>query len=296
MLARRSDDPAAWLEEVTPLLLRDEARHNLMLGLAHRLVHQPEDYPEHRLWTVHARDAVVGAMLQTPPFPVVVARPAAEGVLEALVEAAQPDVATITGANGVRPEIDAFGAAWAARTGRAVHEVLPQGIYEARAVRDVPSTEGTARPAGIEDLDEVAAMTSAFLAEALPDSPIRDTDLERTTVLRRLEADPSVAATWVWEVEGRIVALTGHSGRTPHGIRIGPVYTWPAARGRGYATALVHAQTAFLLATMVDVCFLYTDLSNATSNGVYRRIGYELVAEAVELGFEPQVQSGGSGA
>jgi predicted GNAT family acetyltransferase len=45
-------------------------------------------------------------------------------------------------------------------------------------------------------------------------------------------------------------------------------------------------------------CFLYTDLANLTSNGVYRKVGYEQVAEALDVGFEPdaQPQSGGEGA
>lgn len=33
------------------------------------------------------------------------------------------------------------------------------------------------------------------------------------------------------------------------------------------------------------VCTLFTDLSNATSNGVYRRIGYHPVSDAEELTF-----------
>ena len=87
------------------------------------------------------------------------------------------------------------------------------------------------------------------------------------------------------EVDDEIVSLTGHAGRTPSGSRIGPVYTPPEHRGRGYATALVHAQTSWLLADAVDVCFLYTDLANPTSNAVYRRIGYRKVGEATEFAF-----------
>ena len=35
-----------------PLLLADEARHNLILGLAATLRDHPQLYPEHRLWLV----------------------------------------------------------------------------------------------------------------------------------------------------------------------------------------------------------------------------------------------------
>ena len=41
MEVRTHNDPAEWLEAVLPLLMLDEARHNLHLGLAHTLVHHP---------------------------------------------------------------------------------------------------------------------------------------------------------------------------------------------------------------------------------------------------------------
>ncbi|TMK56261.1 MAG: hypothetical protein E6G54_09245 [Actinobacteria bacterium] len=33
-------------------------------------------------------------------------------------------------------------------------------------------------------------------------------------------------------------------------------------------------------------CFLHTDLANATSNEIYRRIGYRRVCDSVVLAFE----------
>jgi hypothetical protein len=45
---------------------------------------------------------------------------------------------------------------------------------------------------------------------------------------------------FLWEQNGP-VSLAGFTGPTPNGIRIGPVYTPPAHRRRGYASALVAA-------------------------------------------------------
>ena len=42
----------------------------------------------------------------------------------------------------------------------------------------------------------------------------------------------------LWE-DGEVVSLAGVGSRTPNGVRIGPVYTPPEARNRGYASALV---------------------------------------------------------
>jgi predicted GNAT family acetyltransferase len=69
-------------------------------------------------------------------------------------------------------------------------------------------------------------------------------------------------------------------------MKIGPVYTPPEHRTRGRATALVAYASSWALARGLRSCFLFTDLSNPTSNGIYRRIGYEQVGEAAMISFD----------
>jgi predicted GNAT family acetyltransferase len=75
------------------------------------------------------------------------------------------------------------------------------------------------------------------------------------------------------------VSWAGAGGRTPHGTRIGPVYTPPEHRRRGYAGALVAATSQAQLDEGLEFCFLFTDLANPTSNHVYQAIGYEPVTD-----------------
>jgi predicted GNAT family acetyltransferase len=65
-------------------------------------------------------------------------------------------------------------------------------------------------------------------------------------------------------------------------VRVGPVWTPPDLRGRGYASALVAATTALALERGARRCMLFADVANATSNAIYRRIGFERVADARE--------------
>ncbi|OGO56238.1 MAG: hypothetical protein A2Z32_12645 [Chloroflexi bacterium RBG_16_69_14] len=112
------------------------------------------------------------------------------------------------------------------------------------------------------------------------------------------EADPDEVAAWtdrwlarrgrtlyLWD-DDRVVSMTGVGGPTPNGIRIGPVYTPPAVRGRGYASALVAAVSQAELDAGRRFCFLFTDLANPTSNHIYQAIGYEPVRDVDAYGFE----------
>ena len=68
--------------------------------------------------------------------------------------------------------------------------------------------------------------------------------------------------------------------------RVGLVYTPDDLRRRGYASACVAEVSAHALSTGADACILYTQLHNATSNRIYRRIGYEPVSEVLVYRFD----------
>jgi hypothetical protein len=64
------------------------------------------------------------------------------------------------------------------------------------------------------------------------------------------------------------------------------VYTPPEVRARGYASACVAALTKLLLEGGRRFCFLYTDLSNPTSNSIYQRVGYRPISDVDQYVFD----------
>jgi predicted GNAT family acetyltransferase len=132
------------------------------------------------------------------------------------------------------------------------------------------------------DTELLVDWLQAFEAEALH-SVGNGEDRARRIVEYRLTAER--AGLMLWENDGQVVSVAGFGGETPNGIRIGPVYTPPDLRGRGYATALVAQLSSQLLAEGRRFCFLYTDLANPTSNAIYERIGYVRLCESAEIAF-----------
>ncbi|MFW5729522.1 MAG: GNAT family N-acetyltransferase [Spirochaetota bacterium] len=65
------------------------------------------------------------------------------------------------------------------------------------------------------------------------------------------------------------------------------MYTPKAHRRHGYARACVAELTARLIEAGRQFCFLFTDLSNPTSNKIYQQIGYRPVSDHVYWKFEP---------
>jgi predicted GNAT family acetyltransferase len=272
------DDPAAFLEAAGPLLLADEARHNLILGLAATAHDYPDLYPEYRAWIVVEDDEPLAAATQTAPYNVVLAAPRSDEALAELVAA----IDDAPGVVGAQPEVDRFAVAWSGRTGAVPQLKIAQGIYALEQVLPVPAAPGRMRVQTSRDTELLVDWLEAFETEALH-ALARDESRARRIVEHRLNA--ARAGLMLWE-DGDVVSVAGFGGETPNGIRIGPVYTPPGLRRRGYATALVAALSSQLLAEGRRFCFLYTDLANPTSNAIYERIGYVRVCESAEIAFE----------
>ncbi len=282
MEVRRVEGVAEYVDLVTPLLDRAPARHNLIRGLLDVLRRRPDTYPGFDLWAVHDGDALVEAAMQTPPYNLALAQPLEEAALAPLAAGIVDAGVRLPGVVGGVSEAEAFAKAWTAIVGGGTEIVTEQGIYELTVVLDRGDAEGEPRVATREDVDLIAGWHDAFMAEAVP---AFNGDLESRA--RRVRSSIEEGGYWLWDVNGRPVAMTGTSPAPPDGIRVGPVYTLPEARGHGYATALVAHLSGVALERGRRACYLHTDLANATSNAMYQRIGYQRMCDAVDLRFVP---------
>jgi uncharacterized protein len=284
MKVRRVPDPSAFIAAAWPLLLEDEARNNLILGLAGTLRDRPGYYPDFMLWLVEDGGRVVGAALRTRPFNVVVARPAVDEAVPFLAGAVAEDELDLSGVIAAVPEVDVFADAWESGGGTARRLRRAHRIYRLNEVRPPADTPGRARTATAEDKELLVAWLDAFTNEVLAEVPSPASDVERAVGARLGGADSGFL---LWEHDGEPVSMAGWGSPTPSGIRIGPVYTPPARRSRGYGSAVTAAVSAEQLAGGRTFCFLYTDLANPTSNKIYMDIGYEPVCDALDYAFEP---------
>ena len=277
---RRPADAHEFLQLAGPLLLEDEARNNLILGIAGSLVESPDRYPEKEFWVVVDGDGEpAAAAMRTPPYNLILAWPRDGNALATLAGAIDDELPGVVGSH---PEIDLFCDHWCRLHGGGWREIRGQGVYALERVQPVPPARGTSRAADPRDRELLTGWMLAFGEEVLEEGdPGRLESAE--IVAQRLEGSGGFL---LWEDDGEVVSAAGWGGPTPNGIRVGPVYTPPERRGRGYATALVAELSQQLLDSGRSFVFLYTDLANPTSNAIYMRIGYEQVAESAMVAFE----------
>jgi uncharacterized protein len=279
----RSAGPQEFLDRATPLLLTDEACHNLLLGVPANLSARAVA-PESLLYfaVVVDRDRVLAAAMVTPPHPLVLSRIQNPHALELIAQDLLAAKMMPPGVHGPVPVGEEFARIWQRLTGQRHDQAMAQRIYRLTAVRPVSGVPGSLRRATKEDRHLLIPWLRAFNAEAFADhaAPF---DPEQVAD-RRLQG--STEALYLWEHEGPR-ALAGYTGPTPHGIRVGPVYTPPEHRNHGFASACTAGLSQLLLDQGYQFCFLYTDLANPTSNRIYQRIGYEPVCDVTVHHFLP---------
>lgn len=118
MMLRAHAHVRAFLDAASPLLLGDEARHNLIFGICSTLVEAPDAYPAFHLWTVQSSGDVVWAGVMTPPVNIVVARPMQAGITGFAAEALHSEGVSPPGVTGALPEVDDFADGWERHSGR----------------------------------------------------------------------------------------------------------------------------------------------------------------------------------
>jgi RimJ/RimL family protein N-acetyltransferase len=158
-----------------------------------------------------------------------------------------------------------------------IHVVLPLMRLAAPPRGPAAAPAGDRRVAETSDFDLLLDWSEAFRVEArLIDTPESIREALRGRIERR------EISLWI-DGAGAAVSFAGSRPIPPGGGRVGPVYTPPPLRGRGYAQALVAAICGDLQARGSPVIFLFTDATNPTSNALYARIGFAPVGRHLHL-------------
>jgi len=272
----------AFAEVAGRFLARDEAANNQQLAVLDHLSRgRMADVEVEMLRAVpegggDGPDDTLSVVVRTPPYNALVCVGGTFEQREPLLADMLTRGVDLPGFNGRADDASEAAAWWAARTGRSTRVAMRLGVYRLTEVSDKPRAGGVMRLVTEADRDMVLEWFDGF-NEATNNalrSPAEAWASFNGGDFRRL---------YLWEVDGVPVSVAGLSGRTPNGRRIGPVYTPPEARKRGYAEALVADLCRSILAAGSRFCFLFTDLDNPTSNHVYRDVGFHQIQESAEV-------------
>lgn len=266
-----------FLSKVREELERQEVRNSLPLGIALNLQKHPTRKQPY-LATVEDGTRLVAVAVMTPPRNLILTGdyPDEHEAFALLAQNLQVNGWAIPGVLGPAEVAHSFAQAWQQLTGQAYREGMRERAFELTQVIPPRPGPGHLRLATLADLELVLKWIRAFFQEAAPNEPTGSPEEMRQAWTKRIEQD----TVYLWELEdGQIVSLAAKTRPVSKVISIGPVYTPPEQRGKGYASRCVAALSQLLLDSGWERCSLFTDLANPTSNSIYQQIGYRPVCD-----------------
>jgi predicted GNAT family acetyltransferase len=261
-------------------LAKDEARYGLILGIARRLIANPNSFGASAPWfcTVEGRERVCAMALRTPPYNVLLAHFSGEPteISRLLVESISEKDAVIPGVVGDKDLAERFVEIWCRQRGVNVKGKMSERLYKLVKINDAPLARGRFRQAKEADAELVKAWTKAFDIDTFGEN------------LKQPETDmtPYIASgdIFLWE-DRQPVAMAAKLRPTDNGMSVAYVYTPPEFRRRGYATSCVAGVCHNILQSGYQFCMLYADLANPVSNSIYKKIGFKEVCDSVMYSF-----------
>jgi hypothetical protein len=164
----------------------------------------------------------------------------------------------VLGVNGALPAVELCAAELARLDGGRVEVAQHTRLHELGELAQPAPVPGGLVVATEEDLQQVTDWFAAFMGDA-------------------------DGLLWFWaDGTGERVHLTGTNPPSFGVARVGPVYTPPSQRGRGWASNAVAEVSRRIQAEGARVC-LFTDQANPTSNKIYAALGYRAVVDMANL-------------
>ena len=211
-------------------------------------------------WWRGSDGEVGGTLVHTAPYPPFLGATVPEAITPLL--RALP----LTRVNADRPTAEALAAHW---PGHRVEE--EQRLYRlGTLVPPSPAPAGRPRTATAADRDLLLDWHGTFAEQV---------GQPGTHVERLVDDRTTYGGLTLWEDAGGPVAMAGVSRNIAGTVRVTTVYTPSEYRGRGFGAAVTAEVSRAAREAGAEEVLLFTDLANPTSNGVYRRIGYEAVSD-----------------
>lgn len=272
-MTRDADEFAAWAGE----FLGEQLETNLLATILAAVRGGADGDPPPLFAYGTEAGRVRCAALRTPPRGLICSELPA-GAAEELMErwyALDPGIPWVS---AVPATARALAAAWARRSAGTSVLRFAEGMHELTAVANPPRpARGRLRVAAEPDIEILVPWQRAFAIEARVEAHGAEENV------RRRVGDGSLL---IWE-DGEPVSYLGVNVPVGGVVRIGPVYTPPRHRRRGYAGTAVARASQRALDGGARACMLFTDLANSTSNKIYAEVGYRRVGDREEIDLVP---------
>jgi predicted GNAT family acetyltransferase len=274
-------DANEFFEKTRLILEKDELFGNLMNGLTARLIKNKNHYgdrdPFYIIATENTEVNIFGLM--TPPHNMIIySNKYNDNAIDLFVSKIIERHENIPGIDGEKTLVELIKNNYIEKTGRKYIVEKKLGVYKLESVNEYHKPDGVFRKAEIKDRETVKQYYINFRKDC-------NEHVDDTEQLEKNITDDIINNNYYVYENIEIVSMARKQRPAKNGMSIGAVYTPGKYRNKGYGTAVVSELSKVILNSGKQFCTLFTDLSNPTSNSIYKKIGYEFMGENISYKF-----------
>jgi predicted GNAT family acetyltransferase len=278
---RKYDSISTFLDDCGSVLMQKECENNVILGICNNFLNKSIDPEQFILIAAIEKSGIIISCAVTTPNKTVLA-----------TFTIQSDVA-------VKPLASYFNSNQINLKGLSGESAVVNSFME---VYQKPITESTSLLLyTLKTLQCIELVqNSELILATMQDLPVLTTWLKNFQIdaaLLPLKPDEEIQAVMEDKIKKKVIYKLIVSGdqqpvsmlavvrETKNFAIISWVYTPPYSRSKGFASTAVYKLTELLLNTHQKYCALFADKSNPVSNKIYQNIGYQPVAEYLDINF-----------
>jgi predicted GNAT family acetyltransferase len=270
-----------FLDELEPLLLKEEACNQLILRNAYRLK-DPHVMIEHFCGYMKIDGKIALIFLYMHPYNLLVDDLVAldDASMNFFAKYIINQKAKIPGINASSRFASSFAKTYHMISGLNYECRLKMDIMVLTKLNEIHVTPGFFRSARMDDLNLVNDWALKFQIEAVH----QQADLKEIDKANRLRIDDG--RLFIFENEMKIpVSIGQYSGIYPNGVSLSLIYTDQNQRGLGYGIAITYYLSKQAFERGSSYVTLFVDQKNPISNRVYEKIGFSIVKDNYDYRF-----------
>jgi predicted GNAT family acetyltransferase len=268
--------PQQYLDATLSMLHQRELENNLIIGVCNGFADTTQPQPNCVFINVFDDDEIKATSIKTLAKAIVASNTQDTVYLKELADYYIQENIDLKGAIGEH----ACTAAFSDYYGKPYITEMELIIHQLTSVTNLPISEGRFEMADMTDFDAISKLAYTFEEEKKPASRASMEHVYQLTQSRIAAGD-----IFKWMHQGQMVSVAGIVRKTANAGIIGLVYTPTEYRCKGYATSIVSMLSLHILQNGFKYCGLFTDKANATSNHIYKKIGYEPILEFTDLAY-----------
>ena len=273
-------DPIKFFNHVNEFLIQHEAENSILFSNIEGII--SKRYTGNNLMiSVEGNGKIVLVAMMTPPHNLVLSYTSAMRSIDHLLRFLVSKNIELPGILAFKKGAKRFVKLWHKKKNISYKLVMNERVYKLERVDERYLGFHDFRPIDLSYESLVLKWIKLFIEEALPHENSEINEELRKITRKRIEEK----CYFLLFDNNNPVSMVHKARKTPNGNLINQVFTPSDLRGRGYATEAVAKISKHLLDEGNRYCFLFTDLSNPTSNKIYQDVGYNPIMDMDQYKF-----------